>query len=32
MWGRKCFQREGGGAHGHEGNCRAPELGSSVDR
>lgn len=32
IWGRKCFQQEGGDAHGHEGNCRAPELGSSIDR
>lgn len=32
IWGRKCFQHEGGGVHGHEGNCRAPELGSSVAR
>lgn len=32
IWGRKCFQHEGGGAHDHEGNRRAPELGSTVDR
>lgn len=31
IWGRKCFQHEGGGARGCKGNCRGPELGSSVD-
>lgn len=31
IWGRKCFQHEGGGARGCGGNCRGPELGSGVD-
>lgn len=31
IWGSKCFQHKGGGAHACKGNCRAPEVGGSVD-